>query len=110
MNDVDASGASPTFPHLKGLRNGDIATSRIKQVASGRFGVTPEFLVNAEQLEIKIAQVCGGVWGVWLGVGWVGGVCVFVCVRACVCVCVCVCVCGGAGGACGCLCVGGRCA
>ena len=26
------------------------------QVASGRFGVTPEFLVNAEQLEIKIAQ------------------------------------------------------
>jgi hypothetical protein len=26
-------------------------------VASGRFGVTPEFLVNAEQLEIKIAQV-----------------------------------------------------
>lgn len=28
----------------------------ILQVASGRFGVTPEFLVNAEQLEIKIAQ------------------------------------------------------
>ena len=26
------------------------------QVASGRFGVTPQFLVNAEQLEIKIAQ------------------------------------------------------
>jgi glutamate synthase (ferredoxin) len=26
------------------------------QVASGRFGVTPEFLVNADQLEIKIAQ------------------------------------------------------
>ena len=25
-------------------------------MASGRFGVTPEFLVNAEQLEIKIAQ------------------------------------------------------
>ena len=30
-------------------------TSRV-QVASGRFGVTPEFLVNADQLEIKIAQ------------------------------------------------------
>jgi len=26
------------------------------QVASGRFGVTPQFLVNADQLEIKIAQ------------------------------------------------------
>ncbi len=26
------------------------------QVASGRFGVTPQFLANAEQLEIKIAQ------------------------------------------------------
>lgn len=56
MTDVDAAGNSPTFPHLKGLKNGDLATSRIKQVASGRFGVTPEFLVNAEQLEIKIAQ------------------------------------------------------
>jgi len=30
--------------------------SRIKQVASGRFGVTPEYLVNAEVLQIKIAQ------------------------------------------------------
>ena len=37
-------------------KSGDTATSRIKQVASGRFGVTPQFLVNAEQLEIKIAQ------------------------------------------------------
>ncbi|KAK9128989.1 hypothetical protein Syun_017786 [Stephania yunnanensis] len=49
-------GYSPTLPHLKGLQNGDTATSAIKQVASGRFGVTPTFLVNAEQLEIKIAQ------------------------------------------------------
>lgn len=40
----------------QGLANGDIATSKIKQVASGRFGVTPEYLVNADQLEIKIAQ------------------------------------------------------
>lgn len=56
LADVDSEGRSATLPHLKGLKNGDIATSRIKQVASGRFGVTPEFLVNAEQLEIKIAQ------------------------------------------------------
>jgi glutamate synthase (NADPH/NADH) large chain len=31
-------------------------TSKIKQVASGRFGVTPNYLVNAEVLQIKIAQ------------------------------------------------------
>ncbi|KAM3690857.1 hypothetical protein ACJW30_09G152400 [Castanea mollissima] len=49
-------GYSPTLPHLKGLQNGDTATSAIKQVASGRFGVTPTFLANADQLEIKIAQ------------------------------------------------------
>ncbi|KAL5197407.1 hypothetical protein ABZP36_000919 [Zizania latifolia] len=49
-------GYSSTLPHLKGLQNGDTATSAIKQVASGRFGVTPKFLVNAEQIEIKIAQ------------------------------------------------------
>ncbi|KAJ9505421.1 hypothetical protein QJQ45_026361 [Haematococcus lacustris] len=56
LSDVDATGRSPSVPYLKGLANGDIATSRIKQVASGRFGVTPEYLVNADQLEIKIAQ------------------------------------------------------
>jgi glutamate synthase (ferredoxin) len=56
LADVDADGRSPTLPHLRGLANGDLATSRIKQVASGRFGVTPHFLVNADQLEIKIAQ------------------------------------------------------
>ena len=37
-------------------RYGTDRTSRIKQVASGRFGVTPEYLVNAEVLQIKIAQ------------------------------------------------------
>ena len=36
--------------------NGDLANSRIKQVASGRFGVTPEYLVSADELEIKMAQ------------------------------------------------------
>jgi len=56
LNDVDFSGHSPTLPHLKGLQNGDTATSVIKQVASGRFGVTPEYLTNAQQIEIKIAQ------------------------------------------------------
>ncbi|XP_078442782.1 ferredoxin-dependent glutamate synthase, chloroplastic-like isoform X2 [Wolffia australiana] len=55
LTDV-TDGYSPTLPHLKGLQNGDTATSAIKQVASGRFGVTPTFLVNADQLEIKIAQ------------------------------------------------------
>jgi glutamate synthase (ferredoxin) len=56
LDDVDASGLSPTLPHLKGLRNGDTASSAIKQIASGRFGVTPEYLMSAKQLEIKIAQ------------------------------------------------------
>ncbi|KAI3682337.1 hypothetical protein L1987_82254 [Smallanthus sonchifolius] len=55
LSDV-VDGYSPTLPHLKGLQNGDTATSAIKQVASGRFGVTPTFLVNADQIEIKIAQ------------------------------------------------------
>jgi glutamate synthase (NADPH) large chain len=31
-------------------------SSKIKQIASGRFGVTPEYLVNAEVLQIKVAQ------------------------------------------------------
>ncbi|MDA0261788.1 MAG: glutamate synthase large subunit, partial [Proteobacteria bacterium] len=38
------------------LPNGDLMRSAIKQVASGRFGVTTEYLVNADQLQIKIAQ------------------------------------------------------
>ncbi|MFQ6047785.1 MAG: glutamate synthase large subunit [Phycisphaerae bacterium] len=36
--------------------NGDSRNSAIKQVASGRFGVTIEYLVNANELQIKIAQ------------------------------------------------------
>jgi glutamate synthase (ferredoxin) len=56
LNNVDDKGRSPTFPHLAGLKNGDSANSFIHQVASGRFGVTPEFLVTAKQLEIKMAQ------------------------------------------------------
>ncbi|MGD0694064.1 MAG: glutamate synthase large subunit [Terriglobia bacterium] len=38
------------------LKNGDSAANKIKQVASARFGVTPEYLARAEQLEIKMAQ------------------------------------------------------
>jgi glutamate synthase (ferredoxin) len=56
ITDVDDKGRSPTFPHLAGLKNGDSANSFVHQVASGRFGVTPEFLVTAKQLEIKMAQ------------------------------------------------------
>ena len=36
--------------------NGDLRRSAIKQVASGRFGVTVHYLVNADQLQIKMAQ------------------------------------------------------
>ncbi|MBL8652565.1 MAG: alpha-hydroxy-acid oxidizing protein, partial [Alphaproteobacteria bacterium] len=36
--------------------NGDNASSAIKQVASGRFGVTAEYLTNCRELEIKVAQ------------------------------------------------------
>lgn len=56
LEDVNEQGHSALLPHLKGLRNGDTASSAIKQVASGRFGVTPEYLMNAQQIEIKIAQ------------------------------------------------------
>ncbi|HEV8094624.1 MAG TPA: glutamate synthase-related protein [Burkholderiales bacterium] len=38
------------------LQEGDSLNSKIKQVASGRFGVTAEYLVNAKMLQIKIAQ------------------------------------------------------
>ena len=56
LDDVSEDGKSPTLPHLNGLRNGDTASSAIKQVASGRFGVTPEYLMSAKQIEIKLAQ------------------------------------------------------
>ncbi|MEK4304883.1 glutamate synthase large subunit [Oceanobacillus sp. FSL K6-0251] len=36
--------------------NGDLRSSAIKQVASGRFGVTSNYLVNAKELQIKVAQ------------------------------------------------------
>ena len=54
--DDAVDGKSAILPHLKGLRNGDTAKSAIKQIASGRFGVTPEYLMSAKQIEIKLAQ------------------------------------------------------
>ncbi|MEX2369507.1 MAG: glutamate synthase large subunit [Bacteroidales bacterium] len=41
---------------FKPYENGDNPRSAIKQVASGRFGVTTEYLVNADELQIKISQ------------------------------------------------------
>ena len=38
------------------LENGDSMRSAVKQVASGRFGVTTEYLVNADDIQIKMAQ------------------------------------------------------
>jgi glutamate synthase (NADPH/NADH) large chain len=38
------------------LQAGDSLRSRIKQVASGRFGVTAEYLSSADQIQIKMAQ------------------------------------------------------
>ena len=56
LGDVNAEGLSATLPSIKGLKNGDTACSAIKQIASGRFGVTPEYLRSGKQLEIKVAQ------------------------------------------------------
>ncbi|HSB08280.1 MAG TPA: glutamate synthase large subunit [Blastocatellia bacterium] len=60
MNRIGAksnSGEGGEDPFRFGPRaNGDSSNSKIKQVASARFGVTPEYLVSAEELEIKIAQ------------------------------------------------------
>ena len=41
---------------FKPLDNGDSMRSKIKQVASGRFGVTTEYLVNSDDIQIKMAQ------------------------------------------------------
>lgn len=44
------------YERFKVLPNGDTKNSAIKQVASGRFGVTSNFLVNAQEIQIKMAQ------------------------------------------------------
>ena len=53
-SDSGEGGEDPA--RYKPRRNGDNAASAIKQVASGRFGVTAEYLNNCRELEIKIAQ------------------------------------------------------
>jgi len=51
------SGEGGEEPHrFKPDENGDLRRSAIKQIASGRFGVTTEYLVNADDLQIKVAQ------------------------------------------------------
>ncbi len=51
------SGEGGEEPHRFELdANGDARRSAIKQIASGRFGVTTHYLVNADDLQIKIAQ------------------------------------------------------
>jgi len=53
-SDSGEGGEDPR--RFKPYQNGDDAKSKIKQVASGRFGVTAEYLANAVELEIKMAQ------------------------------------------------------
>ncbi|MEL6292086.1 MAG: glutamate synthase-related protein, partial [Pseudomonadota bacterium] len=51
------TGEGGEEPHrFKPDANGDSRRSAIKQVASGRFGVTTEYLVNADMMQIKMAQ------------------------------------------------------
>ncbi|AUM75793.1 glutamate synthase large subunit [Paracoccus jeotgali] len=53
-SDSGEGGEDPA--HHSALPNGDNPSAKIKQVASGRFGVTAEYLNACEELEIKVAQ------------------------------------------------------
>ena len=53
-SDSGEGGEDPI--RFKPKPNGDNASSKIKQIASGRFGVTAEYLNNCEEIEIKVAQ------------------------------------------------------
>jgi glutamate synthase (NADPH) large chain len=53
-SDSGEGGEDPAHHHP--LPNGDNPSAKIKQVASGRFGVTAEYLNACEELEIKVAQ------------------------------------------------------
>ncbi len=53
-SDSGEGGEDPSFANI--TSNGDNRCSAIKQVASGRFGVTAEYLNNCRELEIKVAQ------------------------------------------------------
>ncbi|MEM6796700.1 MAG: glutamate synthase large subunit, partial [Acidobacteriota bacterium] len=50
------SVTAPKFLSVWKPESGDLAASAIKQIASGRFGVTAHYLVSAQELEIKMAQ------------------------------------------------------
>jgi glutamate synthase (NADPH/NADH) large chain len=50
------TGEGGEDPERLPMENGDSAVSAIKQVASGRFGVTSEYLTNADDIQIKMAQ------------------------------------------------------
>ena len=54
MSNSGEGGEDPD--RYRPLPNGDNRSSAVKQVASGRFGVTAEYLVNARELQIKVAQ------------------------------------------------------
>ncbi|MDB6133268.1 MAG: gltB [Verrucomicrobiales bacterium] len=60
MNEIGGksnSGEGGEDPaRFKRYENGEWGNSKIKQIASGRFGVTAEYLASAEELEIKMAQ------------------------------------------------------
>ncbi len=57
INGMSNSGEGGEDPErYKPLPNGDSRSSAVKQVASGRFGVTAEYLVNGREIQIKIAQ------------------------------------------------------
>ena len=53
-SDSGEGGEDPA--RFNSRENGDNPSSRIKQIASGRFGVTSEYLINCDEIEIKIAQ------------------------------------------------------
>ncbi|MEM9481906.1 MAG: glutamate synthase large subunit, partial [Verrucomicrobiota bacterium] len=52
----DSGEGGEDVRRFKPYPNGDSANSKIKQVASGRFGVSAEYLANAQEIEIKMAQ------------------------------------------------------
>lgn len=54
MSNCGEGGEDPA--RYKPLPDGDSRCSSVKQVASGRFGVTAEYLVNAREIQIKVAQ------------------------------------------------------
>jgi glutamate synthase (NADPH/NADH) large chain/glutamate synthase (ferredoxin) len=60
MNEIggksDSGEGGEDARRFKRYPNGDWANSKIKQIASGRFGVTTEYLASAQELEIKMAQ------------------------------------------------------